>query len=91
MGNFDMSIFLNSSRLFKDFRKIEYAMPCHAMHPMQYYFWKVFHMLRKLRCNLYVLLYRQNFILGKCGCYINKALMDGAMASTSCTLIPLKG
>jgi hypothetical protein len=28
--NFDMRIFLNSSRLLKDFRKIKYAMPCYA-------------------------------------------------------------
>jgi hypothetical protein len=30
--------FLNFSRLLKDFRKIKYAMPCNAMHPMQDYF-----------------------------------------------------
>jgi hypothetical protein len=30
--------FLISSRLLKDFRKIKYAMPCHAMHPMQDHF-----------------------------------------------------
>jgi hypothetical protein len=28
--NFDMGIFLNSSRLFKDFRKTRYVMPCNA-------------------------------------------------------------
>jgi hypothetical protein len=60
--------FLNSSRLLKDFRK--YNMPCHAMHPMQDYFWNVFHMHGKLICNLYALLCWQNFILVKCGCYI---------------------
>jgi hypothetical protein len=61
--------FLNSSWLFKDFRKIKYAMPCNAMHPMQDYFWQVFHMHDKLICNLYALLYWQNFILVKCGYY----------------------
>jgi hypothetical protein len=60
---------LNSSRLFMDFRKIKYAMPCNAMHPMQDYFWKVFYMHGKLICNLYALLYWQNFILVKCGCF----------------------
>jgi hypothetical protein len=29
--NFDMRISLNSSKLLKDFRKIQYAMPCNAM------------------------------------------------------------
>jgi hypothetical protein len=33
------------------------------------YFWKVFHMYYKLICVLYALLYGQNFILVKCGCY----------------------
>jgi hypothetical protein len=31
-------------------------MPCHAMHPMQDYFRKVFHMHGKLICNLYALI-----------------------------------
>jgi hypothetical protein len=47
-------------------------MLCHAMHPMQDYFWKVFHTHGKLICNLYALLRWQNFILVKCGCYINQ-------------------
>jgi hypothetical protein len=35
--------FLNFSRLLKDFRKIKYAMPCNAMHPMQdYFFGRIF-------------------------------------------------
>jgi hypothetical protein len=29
-SNLDMGIFLNSSRLSMDFRKIQYAMPCNA-------------------------------------------------------------
>jgi hypothetical protein len=33
--------FLNSSRFFKHFIK---KMPCHAMHPMQDYFWEDFYM-----------------------------------------------
>jgi hypothetical protein len=32
--NFDVGIFLNSSRLLEDFRK-KYNMPCPAMHPME--------------------------------------------------------
>jgi hypothetical protein len=31
-GNFDVGIFLNSYRLFMDFRKIKYAMPCNASY-----------------------------------------------------------
>jgi hypothetical protein len=42
-----------------------YNMPCHAMHPMQDLFWKVFHMHSKLVCNLYALLCWQNFIFVK--------------------------
>ncbi|WP_428025516.1 hypothetical protein, partial [Arcobacter sp.] len=38
--NFDMRIFLNSSRLLKDFRKNN--MPCHAMHPIQDLFFERF-------------------------------------------------
>jgi hypothetical protein len=44
-------------------------MPCHAMHPIQDLFSKVFHMYCKLICILYALLYGQNFILVKSGCY----------------------
>jgi hypothetical protein len=56
--------FLNSSRLLKDFRKIKHA--CHAMHPMQdYFFWKDFYLHGKLICNLYALLCWRNFILAK--------------------------
>jgi hypothetical protein len=40
-------------------------MPCHAMHPMQDLFWKVFHMYGKLICIIYALLCWQNFILKK--------------------------
>jgi hypothetical protein len=39
--------FLNSSSILKDFRKIQYAMPCNAMHPKQYYYWKDFYMQGK--------------------------------------------
>jgi hypothetical protein len=35
---------LNSSRLLKDFTK---KITCHAMHPMQDYFWKDFYMRDK--------------------------------------------
>jgi hypothetical protein len=38
--------FLNSSRPPRILEK--YNMPCHAMHPMQDLFWKVFHMYGKL-------------------------------------------
>jgi hypothetical protein len=44
-------------------------MPCHAMHALQDYFWKVFHMHGKLVCKLYALLCWQNFNLVECGCY----------------------
>jgi hypothetical protein len=59
--------FLNSSRLFKDFRKIKYVMPCNASYARL--FLEGFYMHDKLICNLYALLYWQNFILVKCGCY----------------------
>jgi hypothetical protein len=44
-----MRIFLNSSRLLKDFRK---NITCHAMQCILYkiYFWKVFHMYYNLIC-----------------------------------------
>jgi hypothetical protein len=44
-------------------------MSCNAMYPMQYYFWKVFHMHDKLICHLYALLCWQKIILVKSGCY----------------------
>jgi hypothetical protein len=37
-------------------------MPCHAMHPMQDYFWKVFHKYYNLICILYALLFAQKFL-----------------------------
>jgi hypothetical protein len=56
-----MGFFLNSSRLLKDFRK-KYNMPRHAMHLMQDYFWKVFHMHTNLICNLYAhLCWQKNY------------------------------
>jgi hypothetical protein len=64
-----VEFFLISSRTLKDFRK-KYNMTCHAMHPMQDYFWNDFYMHGKLICNLYALLCWQNFILAKSGCYI---------------------
>jgi hypothetical protein len=60
---------LNSSRLLKNFRK-KYNMSCHVMHPMQDYFWKIFHMHDKLICNIYALLYWQKNYSCKSGCYI---------------------
>jgi hypothetical protein len=47
-------------------------MICHAMQCILYkiYFWKVFHMHYNLTCIfLYALLFAQNFILVKSGCY----------------------
>jgi hypothetical protein len=55
-----MGIFLASSRILE-----KYNMPCHAMHPMQDYFWKDFYMHDESICNLYALLCWQNFILAK--------------------------
>jgi hypothetical protein len=66
--NFDMRIFLNSSRLLMDFRKIYYAMPCNASYT-RLIFGKVFHMYCKLICISYALLCWQNFILVKSGRY----------------------
>jgi hypothetical protein len=66
--NFDMGIFLNSSRLVKDFRKIKYAMPYNASYAILF-FWKDFYTHVNLICNLYALLCWQNFILAKSGCY----------------------
>jgi hypothetical protein len=45
-------------------------MPCHAMHPMQDYFWKVFHKYYNLICIFYMHSYLHKiFILVKSGCY----------------------
>jgi hypothetical protein len=41
-------------------------MPCHAMHPMQDYFWKVFHKYYNLICTP---ICTKIFILAKSGCY----------------------
>jgi hypothetical protein len=63
-------------------------MPCHAMHPMQDYFWKDFYMHNKSICNLYALLYWQNFILAKSGCYTKlhgrSSTWLGRLATTWC-------
>jgi hypothetical protein len=63
-----MKIFLNSSRLLKDFRKIKYAMPCNASYT-RFYFWKVFICTIIWYAFLYALLFAQNLILVKSGCY----------------------
>jgi hypothetical protein len=55
-------IFLNSSRILKDFIKIQHA--CHEVHPRQDYSRKI------LICDLHELLCWQNFIFAKSGCYI---------------------
>jgi hypothetical protein len=47
--------FLNSFRLFKDFRKIKYAISCNASYGR--IFLEGFHIHNKLICNLYALLY----------------------------------
>jgi hypothetical protein len=66
--------FLNSSRLLMDFRKIKYAMPCNAMHPIQDLFLESFsYELQFDNAFLYALLFAQNFfILVKSGCYTLK-------------------
>jgi hypothetical protein len=62
-------------------------MPCHAMHPIQDFFWNVFfHMYYNLICNfLYTLLFAQNSILVKSGCYTHHA----ALKTFTDTLISL--
>jgi hypothetical protein len=60
--------FLNSSRLLKDFRKIQYAMPCNASYARL--FWeRIFIYTANLICNLSALLCLRNFILVKSRCY----------------------
>jgi hypothetical protein len=68
----------------------KYNMPCHAMHPMQDYFWKVFHMYGKLMCNLYALLCWQNFILVKMGVTDSTmCVLFGSFSSTDSRTIAL--
>jgi hypothetical protein len=45
------------------------TMLCHAMHPMQDFFGRIFICTTDLICNLYALLCWQNFILVNSGCY----------------------
>jgi hypothetical protein len=45
-------------------------MPCHAMHPMQDYFWKVFHKYYSLICIFICTpICTKILILAKSGCY----------------------
>jgi hypothetical protein len=45
-------------------------MPCHAMHPMQDYFWKVFHKYYNLICIFICTpICTKKIILAKSGCY----------------------
>jgi hypothetical protein len=55
--------FLNSSRLLKDFRKIKYAMPCNAMHPIQDLFLESFSYELQFDMHFYMHSYLHKFFL----------------------------
>jgi hypothetical protein len=60
--------FLNSSRILKDFRRIQYVMLCNASKA-KLFLERIFICKINSICKLYALLYWRNFILAKSGCY----------------------